>query len=648
MKIMRHYSAKSAFVIVSTVFLLVGVASPTFGKGPPNFSNCRLGIGGLKGTFVGDYNISQLNTGLYLDWDTSADPTSDPGVAPGVTYVQIVRVHQKKADYGSGWFGPPREYFDPPTYLTSPALGQISNIAASQPGSLWLVGNEMERVDLPEGNGWGGQDEITPELYATAFHDIQAAIKTADPSARVAIGGMIEPTQLRLEYLDRVWDSYFNKYGHSMGDDIDVWNIHLFILREVRDSWGAEIPAGLADVNGFLSELDDTPPNGLQALFDAHHDMNHFRRFVEDFRTWLAAHGQRNKPLLVSEYGTLLPLEDQSLVNSFLTATFDYLFAAADTGIGLPADQNRLVQGWVWYSLNDDTFFAESSLFDPSTKTLTSLGNTWKNYVTSATNPLASQPRHNLLVANLRTEPEIPSILSGSSVAVTLRADIANSGNTGTSTGNNIAVKFWAGAPGSNQIGSTQMIEDLPGCGNFTTVEVNWPGRGAGQHPWSVEVIAISGETTTADNTAGSVVTVLDGLPDADLTVAKSPSNFSPFAGIDPVDYTILVSNLGPDPVTGVVVNELLPAGVTFESYSSSQGNYFTAGVWQVGTLDSLADATLTVTVSVDEGQGGNTIVNNVSVDSAPRNDPEPGNDAASVSIDALQAKKVFLPMILK
>ena len=39
-------------------------------------------------------------------------------------------------------------------------------------------------------------------------------------------------------------------------------------------------------------------------------------------------------------------------VNTYMTGLFDYLNNAPNPALGYPADNNRLVQQWLWYSLN--------------------------------------------------------------------------------------------------------------------------------------------------------------------------------------------------------------------------------------------------------------------------------------------------------
>ena len=624
-------------ILLVTLFMVVTIPHSTYAQDPANFPNCRLGVGGAFGPNVTGYNMGQLNIGTYMDWLTRSNPAAEIGLPTNIEYIQTVRVHQDKV---GGWDS---AYVVPPTYSVSPTLATLASRAASRPGSLWLIGNEIDRRDWSTGL----QDEITPELYATAFHEIRAVIKAADPTARIGIGGMVQATPLRLKYLDRVWDSYYNQYGYRMGDDIDVWNLHGFLLREVRGEWGADIPAGLETPRdylpqeGFLYGVDDA------TAIEAADDMVYYRQFIEDFRTWMAEHGERNKPLLNTEYGILNDIGGDTKVIQFLTNTFNYMFTKTDADIGYPADENRLVQGWIWYSLNDNTsYFQYGTLFD-SSQQLTPVGTGWKNYVTSSSNPLASQSRRNLLVVNLGADPAM--VLPGQTTSVTLRANIANSGNIATSTGNSILVNFWDNVPnqpGSNLIAS-RTLPDIPGCGGYVTVEVEWPNRPAGNFTWYVQAVPITGEPNTVDNIASSSVVVTEGVPVADLAVAKASSSLQPHTG-DVISYIIIVTNNGPDPVTGVKVNDILPAGVTFKSYTASQGSYYTSGVWEVGQLANAAEATLVINVQVNLGQGGQTIINTAQAISAARADVVPANDSDNATITPTETWGLHLPLIKK
>jgi hypothetical protein len=296
----------------------------------------RFGVG-LLGGAITQYAVDQLGVGWYLNWHTNARPAR-PG---GIEFAQMIRVRQG---------------------VLSPDAKTIAAAARSAPGSLWLVGNEPDRTI------W--QDDATPVQYASAYHQAYQALKQADPTAMVVIGGVLQPTPLRLRYLDAVLAAYQNLYGALM--PVDVWNVHNFIVREEQSSWGAEIPPGLSDAEaqGVLREVDDSD------------NLDIFKSQIWAFRQWMRDHGQQNKPLIVSEYGILMPPDygfGQERVRRFLYGTFDFFLSASDPALGYPPDGNRLVQRWCWYSLAD-TGYPTGNLFDPQTFQMTPLGEAWREY----------------------------------------------------------------------------------------------------------------------------------------------------------------------------------------------------------------------------------------------------------------------------
>lgn len=279
--------------------------------------------------------LSELRPGWYLNWTYS----TSPGRPGGAEYAQMVRVPQGKI---------------------VPDLGTIAQIAQQNPGALWLIGNEMDVI-------W--QDNATPEQYVAAYHEVYTTLKQADPYSRVAIGGVSEPSPLRLQYLDQVLQVYRERHGQAM--PIDVWNVHNFILPEVRGSWGVDIPPGMAAASGLTYAIDD------------HDNLDYFKQQLIDFRRWLAARGYRDKELLVSEYGILMYEDygfDYPRVRQFMLGTFEIMHNTTDASVGLPADGNRLVQRWCWYSLAD-TNYPTGNLADPASGELTPLGHDLKAYL---------------------------------------------------------------------------------------------------------------------------------------------------------------------------------------------------------------------------------------------------------------------------
>jgi len=294
----------------------------------------RLGVGVARGRLT-DYPYRVLGLGWYLDWRARPDPSPDPEV----TYVRMVRMRQG---------------------VLRQDTATLTRIARQHPGALWLIGNEPDVA-------W--QDNTTPEAYALAYNQAYRAIKRGDPTAQVAIGGVSQVTPLRLAYLDRILSAYEARFAEPM--PVDVWNVHLFILREERDSWGVGIPPGFENVRqGTLWEIAD------------HDRLDLLQRQVLDIRRWLYTRGRGGIPLVVSEYGILMPAAygfPPERVAAFLRGSFDLFLRLEDPLMGDPDDNDRLVQAWCWYSLAD-TVYPTGNLFDPETKALTPVGVAFSTY----------------------------------------------------------------------------------------------------------------------------------------------------------------------------------------------------------------------------------------------------------------------------
>jgi hypothetical protein len=350
---------------------------------PAGLLSMRLGYGVTRGPLTNYPEIVSLKAGWYVDWGVNVRPS----LPNQMEYVQTVRVHQKlkcgmphNADHIACPYAQPLDY----TYF--PDQATLLAAVSANLGSLWLIGNEMDRIDWAycvqwEGTfckqiGYDGQDETLPETYAVAYHDLHDLIKQADPTAKIAIGGVIQATPLRLAYLTKIWDSYQTQYSTTM--PVDVWNVHNFIIREKAHDYGTDIPPGIDASEGeYLNDLK------------THIDMTIFGRQIYAFRQWMKERGQQNKSLIVSEYGVLYSNEtmkfsanDPQIVQNFMVSTFDYFLNTKDCAVGLLVDDCRLVQRWNWYSLEDvsGTFNLYSRLFDPKSFQITATGEKFRTY----------------------------------------------------------------------------------------------------------------------------------------------------------------------------------------------------------------------------------------------------------------------------
>jgi len=116
----------------------------------------------------------------------------------------------------------------------------------------------------------------------------------------------------------------------------------------------------------------------------------------------------------------------------------------------------------------------------------------------------------------------------------------------------------------------------------------------------------------------------------ADLSITKSVNSAAPNIGTN-ITYTIRVTNGGPSSATGVVISDLLPAGLTYVSNTASQGTYTSGtGLWSVDTLANGTSATLTIVATVTQA---GTITNTATVSAANQPDPDNSNNTASVSL---------------
>jgi uncharacterized repeat protein (TIGR01451 family) len=118
--------------------------------------------------------------------------------------------------------------------------------------------------------------------------------------------------------------------------------------------------------------------------------------------------------------------------------------------------------------------------------------------------------------------------------------------------------------------------------------------------------------------------------PLADLAVTMSVNNTAPNKA-DNVIFTITLTNNGPATATGVTVKDLLPAGLTFISYTSSTGSYTSSsGVWLIGTVPVSSTNTLTITTRPSTTGAK---VNTVSILTSNQADTTTTNNSASVTV---------------
>ncbi|PHR70696.1 MAG: hypothetical protein COA67_07770, partial [Lutibacter sp.] len=127
------------------------------------------------------------------------------------------------------------------------------------------------------------------------------------------------------------------------------------------------------------------------------------------------------------------------------------------------------------------------------------------------------------------------------------------------------------------------------------------------------------------------------------LITTKTVDSPAPREG-DTIAYTLTVTNNGPDNATGVVLTDILPAGVSFVSSAQVGGTVNTyasgSGLWDIGNLANLGVATLTITATVDVGTASTTITNTItSTASGNETDPTTVGDDLTEDINVIDPR---------
>ena len=226
-----------------------------------------------------------------------------------------------------------------------------------------------------------------------------------------------------------------------------------------------------------------------------------------------------------------------------------------------------------------------------------------------------------------------PNTATGVEVRDELPSGVAFSNATETQGNYDSGTSLWT--VGAISPGSSQTLT-LVG-----TVEVPGPKTN------TAEVVAadqVDIDSTPNNNAGGeddqSSVTIQ--APEADLALTMAVDNNSPSVG-DTIAFTLNLSNAGQDAATGVVVRDLLPAGLEYVSSNATSGQYTSAsGIWDVGGLSAGGNVSLTINA---RATSANQLTNTAEVfasdqwdpNSTPNNNVPGENDQASQVIGATQ-----------
>nr|WP_319374716.1 Ig-like domain-containing protein [uncultured Methanobacterium sp.] len=257
-----------------------------------------------------------------------------------------------------------------------------------------------------------------------------------------------------------------------------------------------------------------------------------------------------------------------------------------------------------------------------------------------------------------------PSPATTSTTLYTNQANVeltqtVNGGTSGTiNVGDTVTIVVTATNNGPNSASNINIAENLPA--GFTPTSIT-PGSGSSYSGgvWSISSLA-NGETTTltitgkataamagltTNNTVNRInqteynslpssntATIYTKLSDPIITqTVNGQSTGSVTVNVgDNVTYVVNAYCSGPDNATNIKIKDVVPAGLTDVTVTSSVGTYDPAtGIWSIDFLQKYTSATLTITGKAGTSMAGTNITNNALEINQTEYNPAPGNSTS-------------------
>ncbi len=160
---------------------------------------------------------------------------------------------------------------------------------------------------------------------------------------------------------------------------------------------------------------------------------------------------------------------------------------------------------------------------------------------------------------------------------------------------------------------------------------------------YTINLISVSSNAELGVSTA--TVTIQDDdtpVATADLSLSQSISDLTPSVG-ENIAITLTVSNGGSDNATGVTVQDLLPAGLSYTGDTGGGSYDAVTGIWNLGALASGGNALLTIFADV---QSSGVLTNYAQVLSSNQSDPDSTAGDNSDGDDDDTTESVVVPVI--
>jgi hypothetical protein len=209
-------------------------------------------------------------------------------------------------------------------------------------GSVWQVGNHLGSDCYNAFSNSPKTASTDTEQYIKAYNICYQQAKTINPTFKVMSGTIFLDNKLdgNLPFLTTVLKQYYQLYNKPM--PIDIFNIQIIV------------PPGTADPSEYVKTKIAT-----------------FRKWMSSVDVGSSTQlSYRNSELWITALGFNDPRMDESRAIENMQQTIQWLMSNNSSGnfdgsLGMPQDDNRLVQAWGWYALNYGNYSPlRSNLFD--------------------------------------------------------------------------------------------------------------------------------------------------------------------------------------------------------------------------------------------------------------------------------------------
>jgi hypothetical protein len=449
------------------------------------------------------YDLSTMGIGSYIDFGNNRNSS----VPANIDYFRVL--------YIGANFASDKAYL--PAWLEK------------YPGSTWILGNEPDSEVTY-------QDHLAADVYAQRFFVLATIVRQLDPTAKIGFGAIIQATPVRLYYLTLAMNKLVQLAGsaakaHAL---IDFYPIHAYNLNEGTPlynqngkmiTWGAGVPTGYNAATWPAPELIHPEWGETYKTYD----INIFKTRVIAFRQWMKDQGEQDKPMWITEYGSLFPPEGNPYLyasdndsGNYMVQTYDFMLGYKDPSIGYASDDYRLVQKWTWYSLNDARTHFGGALYNSVTQRLTPVGEMFFAYNPSTTAVPVTDPDVYVVPGSLVLSPMSPSTAYPGRVNYKITVKVSNNISSDRQISGKVDLY-----DGATLVGSMQTM--LPRCSGTVTISYLMKNLTPGvTHSFTATVSVLPGsgtDTNLGNNTLAFTPTALP-VP----TSYPRPSAYFPIA----------------------------------------------------------------------------------------------------------------------